>query len=276
MPLTELMLTMAPPPCACHLPRNGLADQERPFRLTSITASQSASVMSRKSAALKMPALLTSASMRPERLLRGAPAPHRPRPCATRRSAVASALAPAPSARRRAPAPRASSTSHSATAAPSRARRLRAGRADALCGAGDHRRAVVQCEGSLTPCARSQDLRSSQTRQALRVELDVHRQQLQARFDVSVQPCSARRWRYIDANASRSRAWRSGRHRAVGCRSRPSRRSASSSIGAEVRGVGDAAVVRERTARCGSRASSRATDAFNGSGSNCTGVGGRQ
>ena len=63
---TELMLTMAPPPVPTIARATAWPTRKAPFRFTSITASQSASVISRKFAALKMPALLISASMRPK------------------------------------------------------------------------------------------------------------------------------------------------------------------------------------------------------------------
>ena len=69
VPLTLLMLTMAPRPCPCGTPPRATMcratawpTRKLPLRLTAITASQSASVMSRKGAARKMPALLTSPS----------------------------------------------------------------------------------------------------------------------------------------------------------------------------------------------------------------------
>jgi hypothetical protein len=75
VPLTELMLTIAPREVRSsgYLPRPAFTisratawpTRNEPLTLTRITASKSASVTSRKSAALKMPALLTSTSMRP-------------------------------------------------------------------------------------------------------------------------------------------------------------------------------------------------------------------
>ena len=52
-PLTELMLTIAPPPPSAIARATAWPTRNAPFRLTSMTASQSASAMSRKSAALK-------------------------------------------------------------------------------------------------------------------------------------------------------------------------------------------------------------------------------
>ena len=59
------MFTMAPLPWAAITRAQAWPTRKLPLRLTAITASQSDSLMSRKSAALKMPALLTSTSTRP-------------------------------------------------------------------------------------------------------------------------------------------------------------------------------------------------------------------
>ena len=64
-PLTELMLMMLPQPFLAISRATAWPTKNEPLRLMRSTASKSASVTSRKSAALKIPALFTSTSIQP-------------------------------------------------------------------------------------------------------------------------------------------------------------------------------------------------------------------
>ena len=220
---------MAPPPCAFISRATACATRNEPFRLTSITASQSASVMSRKSAALKMPALLTSALTGPSACCVAASAASTSALRDTSQR-CASVLAPCAFSSAARACTLGRSTSHNATLAPSRARRLRAGLADALRGAGDHRDAIVQCERRLDPCAQYQDLRSSQ--QASPCALSSTSIAISGRrASTSVKPCSARRCAVHRLERLAQSRVALAAHRAAGCRSRPSRRSGSAATG---------------------------------------------
>ena len=117
VPLTELMLTMLPRPARAMSRATAWATRKAPLRLTRSTASKSASVMSKKSQALKIPALLTSTSMRPCALMAAAT------------SASTWALSPTSQCTYKPPnslaraVPRSSSMSAITTRAPSRAKR---------------------------------------------------------------------------------------------------------------------------------------------------------
>ena len=115
--LTELMLTITPVLIRAISRATACPIRNAPLRLTRNTASKSSSLTSRKSAARKMPALLTSTSIRPCNC----------RVCCT--AASTCALLPTSQCTYEAPrpvasaAPRVSSTSAITTRAPSRAKR---------------------------------------------------------------------------------------------------------------------------------------------------------
>src|SRR6516225_236250 len=67
MPTTELALRMLPEPCATIVSATACVQWNTPRRLTSMTASNCASVIFCRRASWVMPALLTSTSMRPKR-----------------------------------------------------------------------------------------------------------------------------------------------------------------------------------------------------------------